>query len=182
MTVHTLWAHVHLVTTDHVAVFCSFNRTATPWLLATFHAPWYSSCKCFFLLPRPESCTLEYALVSCKKSQLHVMLQMHGHSAHVIHTCACKGKLDTQSPYDTITILHDIFPAQHLQAQAAVIPHQLVYLLICCHDATLVLMWHMLHTCAFKKEKHRPREAYCNYAVRHSSRGALDRPKASQPF
>ena len=24
---------------------CSFNRKTTPWLVATFHAPWYSSCK-----------------------------------------------------------------------------------------------------------------------------------------
>ena len=28
-------------------LLCRFNRKTTPWLVATFHAPWYSSCKLF---------------------------------------------------------------------------------------------------------------------------------------
>ena len=58
---------------------CRFNRKSTPWLIATFHAPFYSSCKSSIFLPFPSFCLF------ILHSYFHYMVHPHFHYI-VVHT------------------------------------------------------------------------------------------------
>ena len=78
--------HKYTMRLHHIGA-CRFNRSTTPWLLATFHAPFYSSCKytilaltCWPVYAHMDAYSAD-ALHHCKPAWL---LSRFGRSAYTV--------------------------------------------------------------------------------------------------